>query len=642
MSFMFRGDDPVIKQDNLYEAAIYRYRDLRDIPWSTFFQQPDLAVRIVVQASTESLPLDMLYIPRDHPRLIVGFHGAEDPRNTDFPKFQFVRSFRPARKESLLFLFDSTLLYDGAPSIGWMAGNDENHLATDYQKIVRSLVEQTNISETLLVGHSAGGTSAIRVGSRIPNSRAVAVNPQFSAELHRPWILRLLAENVFQEGQTPSSLLSQYQDRFDLRTAISNQLPSATFSWFTHRDDTVSSIEDFPHFPAVIEYLGLGPDGGDDANGNTVSLCAWETKNKNKHALPGGVLPFINVVLGEDTSLDLKIQGDTNPTWPRHRQWNSMSESEEITFRGSHPSIKRDELVDAPIYRYKSVTEVPWAQFAAKKGERVRIIIQEPGRPLPLDVLYIPRDSRRLLVGFHGAEQQAKTELPKFQFVRSLSSRQESLLFVSDSTLLLDKKLMISWMSGCPGFDVATEYARLINTMNSETGIEETVLVGHSAGGTAAVRVGTHIRHSRAISVNGQFAAEYYEKWTIPALHRYAFSSEPSPEAMLSLYRDRLHLGTALDNRVDSSTFTWFAHKDDGASFGAMPSFPKLAEHLKIDQDCGGHTSGGDSLVVCDWQSEASKHAIPGSILPFVSAVMGEPYSQDIGIMGGVDPTWIR
>lgn len=642
MSFKYRASDPAIKHDSLYDAAIYRFRELSEVPWSTFVQQPDQAVRIIVQPNPETLPLDMLYIPRESSRLVVGFHGAEDPRNTDFPKFQFVRSFRATRKESLLFLFDTTLLHTGAPSIAWMVGNSEIDLASSYQSAILELIGETAIDETILVGHSAGGTSAIKIGSGIPNSRAVAVNPQFSARIHRPWILDLLAKNVFNSDSNPSALLEQYADRFDLSYAIENQLPTASFTWFTHREDTISSMEDFPHFPAITEFLGLSTRGGEDNHGNVVALCEWETTNKNKHALPGGVLPFLQAVLGEDSSLDLKPLGDTDPTWERYREAPSTVSPYRVNFRGSNLSMEIDEIADAPIYRFESLEEVPWQSFAQATDTRHRIIIQGRGRPLPLDVLYIPRESRRLLIGLHGAEQQTKASLPKFQFVRSFTTRSESLLFLSDSTLLLDRKLSIAWMAGCPEFDVAKEYTRLINALNTATGVRETILVGHSAGGTAAVRIGSQIPNSRTIAVNGQFAAQYYEKWTVPALHRSAFPTEPSPESMLETYKNRLHLGDSLNTRLSSSSFTWFTHQGDKSSFGTMPNFPRLAEHMGVDTEQGGRTPAGDALVVCDWKAEASKHALPGTVMPFISATLGEAYSQDISIIGGTDPRWYR
>ena len=73
-----------------------------------------------------------------------------------------------------------------------------------------------------------------------------------------------------------------------------------------------------------------------------------------------------------------------------------------------------------------------------------------------------------------------------------------------------------------------------------------------------------------------------------------------------------------------------------------MPSFPKLAEHIGIDPELGGRTPNGDALVLCNWKTEGSMHALPGSIIPFISATLGEPCSQDIGIVGGTDPEWRR
>ena len=80
-----------------------------------------------------------------------------------------------------------------------------------------------------------------------------------------------------------------------------------------------------------------------------------------------------------------------------------------------------------------------------------RYIVEDPRHSLPLDVLFIPRPgskSKRLLVGLHGAEGRATANLPKFQFVKSFTKRDESLLFIADSTLLQGEKINIGWYAG--------------------------------------------------------------------------------------------------------------------------------------------------------------------------------------------------
>lgn len=149
-----------------------------------------------------------------------------------------------------------------------------------------------------------------------------------------------------------------------------------------------------------------------------------------------------------------------------------------FNFRNSDPDDHTDSRDGTPIYRYRSVEEVPWPKFASTPGRSVRIIVQPAPDHLPLDVFYTPRAHSRLIVGFHGAETQSQTELPRFQFARSIElSRKESFLAVSDPTMLYSTSLSVTWMVGNEDFDAGAEYAALIRALMNATGVSETVLV---------------------------------------------------------------------------------------------------------------------------------------------------------------------
>lgn len=149
-----------------------------------------------------------------------------------------------------------------------------------------------------------------------------------------------------------------------------------------------------------------------------------------------------------------------------------------------------DSMYGAEIQRKQSLSQIDWKTLSENIGRRFRIIVENDRFDLPLDVLYIPRKSNRLLVGLHGAEP-GNENLPKFQFVRSFESeRDESLLFISDSTHLLELgKMPICWYVGTENFDLCAAYANLIEDLASKTDINHTLLVGHSAGGAGALKI---------------------------------------------------------------------------------------------------------------------------------------------------------
>lgn len=284
--------------DEFYKAPIFRYREISEVPWADFQSNYGKRVRIIIQAHYSQLPLDMLYIPRDRRELLVGFHGAELQKEGKFPKFQFLRSFIPDRTESLLFVSDSTLLMPGMGNIGWMVGNSSIDIGIAYQKAIHAMVASLGVGKVVLVGHSAGGTAAIRVGAGIPNSTAVAVNPQLSAALHRSWVVTKIRKALFPECKSNDSMIESYRDRFDLWPTISSER-EGKFAWFAHADDSVS-MTDYPHFPTITSLMDLPWNGGMSDRGDRLFLGRWETSNPNKHALPGAVLPFMKVALGEE------------------------------------------------------------------------------------------------------------------------------------------------------------------------------------------------------------------------------------------------------------------------------------------------------------------------------------------------------
>lgn len=292
--------------DDRYDAEIVRVSKASEIPWAELSEKIGERFRIVVQQSPRHLPLEMLYIPRGGDRLIVGLHGAEQRSQITFPKFQFVNSLLIQRTESLLFLADTTLTLDEALGIGWMVGNAHNDVAESYGHVIRSLNHATGIQQTVLLGHSAGATAAIRLGTLIPDSLAIGVNPQLSVDLHRPWLIPKLRKAAFPEYGTDFAMMAAHRERFDLTVALGERAPGSTFVWFSHIDDPLS-FEEYPHFPVLCDFLGLAEHGGITASGDRVYACRWETSNPNKHALPGGILPFLSFALGEEPSIDLSI-----------------------------------------------------------------------------------------------------------------------------------------------------------------------------------------------------------------------------------------------------------------------------------------------------------------------------------------------
>lgn len=292
-----------------------------------------------------------------------------------------------------------------------------------------------------------------------------------------------------------------------------------------------------------------------------------------------------------------------------------------------------DDLLGVPIRRFKTMEQL---EFDASSP--ARYIVQDDNSSLPIDLLFYPRDSDRLLVGFHGAEDRKFADFPKFQFVRSFLTRKESLLFISDSTLLQGEKINIGWCAGNARTPLATLLSRAVRKAGSTLGVRQTVLAGHSAGGFSAVLVGSRVPNSRAISVNGQSIVSRYEPWAVKNLLTEAFPECSSIEEMMSRYSKRLDLRAALRDRLNSSSFTYFGNAGDKSTFGEMNHYPLLAKSLGVEEKYG-RTRRGDSFVLGSWGTpEDGGHALPGTILPFIELVLGEDPSKEILHTG--EPAW--
>lgn len=292
-----------------------------------------------------------------------------------------------------------------------------------------------------------------------------------------------------------------------------------------------------------------------------------------------------------------------------------------------------DDLMNVPIRRFTSLDDLAFDLSAP-----ARYVVVDPQYSLPLDVLFYPRDSSTLLVGFHGAENRAAADFPKFQFVRSFLTRKESLLFISDSTLLQGSKINIGWLAGNKETPLAALMSEVVRRAGKTLGVERTILAGHSAGGYSAILVGSQVPNSRAISVSGQSVVERYEPWTVANLHREAFPECSSVNEMVERFSHRLDLRVALTKRLATASFTYFGNVRDKSTFDTLPHFPLLAESFGLDA-AGGRTPQGDAFIATDWGSrENTGHALPGSMLPFVQLVLGE--APSLPIQCPVDPRW--
>lgn len=306
-------------------------------------------------------------------------------------------------------------------------------------------------------------------------------------------------------------------------------------------------------------------------------------------------------------------------------------------YNGADSAVTYDEFYRAPIFRYESIDQIPWVELANSKFKRLRLLVAVPGKPLHLDALFIPRKSHDLMVFAHGALFQDRVKFPYFQLVKTMvPSRTESLLFIFDTTMLLDKNIFTSYFLGTPDQDLVSDYADLITSSKRELQYRRVLLAGHSAGGVAALMIGSRISDSLAIAGN-PFILD--EEFLVPHLEDYrkgVFPNFANAREMIDAHADRFYMRLRLENRVARSSFVWYVYQHD-AAWRKHGTIKRLVQQLNLNP-YGGLKSEGDSLLLVNWEYPSSPHNMPFeggkyTFLPLIDYALGKPITFDLNLV---------
>ncbi|WP_145000700.1 hypothetical protein [Kocuria rhizophila] len=166
---------------------------------------------------------------------------------------------------------------------------------------------------------------------------------------------------------------------------------------------------------------------------------------------------------------------------------------------------------NAPVH---SCTLTP--DFAASRVEgaaRYRHTL-EGGRHL--DALVVNKSSDVLVVTFHGAVDRAKTDIPRFERLRSMSKFPVSAMYIVDPTLWMDERMQLSWYVGWEGFDAQRVIADWALRAARAVGATRIVFSGASGGGFAALQVSALVPRSLALAFNAQTSIHRYRVNGLP------------------------------------------------------------------------------------------------------------------------------
>lgn len=240
-------------------------------------------------------------------RLIVSFGVARTVGNDEFREQLpvFTRwSWYPFINGSML-CFEDPMYYLPAPvnpglRIGWSYGNENEDYAAYTAEIIRKIADRLNIpnSGIILYGSSAGGTTAIRVGTYLPGSSTAAINAQldlkhyFDLKNHflRYTGIDLDAEDKFHRNDLPYLIKNCPQSKFLIITNAES------------RKDTEIQLASFLKSYGITSKPGIGLSKIAD---NT-AIWIYDAPGKTPHIVQDNYLmyTFIRYLLDDFSNPD--------------------------------------------------------------------------------------------------------------------------------------------------------------------------------------------------------------------------------------------------------------------------------------------------------------------------------------------------
>ncbi|ASN39641.1 hypothetical protein CGQ24_11850 [Arthrobacter sp. 7749] len=121
-----------------------------------------------------------------------------------------------------------------------------------------------------------------------------------------------------------------------------------------------------------------------------------------------------------------------------------------------------------------------------------------------LDAMVINKQSDILVVGFHGALNQEKAQLPRFERMSTIRGYEVSSMFFGDPSLWKSKDLQLSWYTGWDGVDVHRIVADWAVAVARAIGAKKIMFTGSSGGGFAALQISSLVPGSMALVFNAQ------------------------------------------------------------------------------------------------------------------------------------------
>lgn len=123
--------------------------------------------------------LDALLVNKPSDTLVVSLHGALNREQFTLPRFERLKSLVPYNFSSMYFA-DPALWLDDRLQLGWYTGWQGADVQSHIAEMITKTASTFNFDKIVLSGSSGGGFAALQIATLIPDSIALAFNPQTS------------------------------------------------------------------------------------------------------------------------------------------------------------------------------------------------------------------------------------------------------------------------------------------------------------------------------------------------------------------------------------------------------------------------------------------------------------------------------
>ena len=232
------------------------------------------------------------------------------------------------------------------------------------------------------------------------------------------------------------------------------------------------------------------------------------------------------------------------------------------------------------------------------EGRTEHVIVPRPGagEKYPIRFLVQNTGADTLLVVSHGALARAKYEVPRFEFLSTLQSRSENLLFLSDGALEANPELELAWFTGDAEDDLTARYSSTVRTVAEQLDAKKILFVGGSGGGFASVNLAASVEGSRALAFNPQTDIRKYWAKSVLTYQRTLFPEMNSPEE-LSHLQERVSLVHRVSSSAPGTYQVIYVQNDDDA-FHIEKHLKPFAKQLGMAPTTSVSANGNVQIII--------------------------------------------